>query len=299
MAIDDHPHNLPSFFRIILEPRGDLHELGIPKEFMAEYGNELSDVVSLKIPTGKTWKVELLKENGRAWFRDGWHEFVTCYSICHAHFLVFTYGGMSQFSVFIFDKTACEIEYPLDPQETQVPETATETHIKSYPCSPSSSSKENGMLALVGQYRRKIGTLNREHIKKINSYQFENPCFTVRMRPCYVMYNFRLNVPLTFAAKYLRKIRGSCTLENATGDTWPVRCEGNTPKYMNIVGGWKKYALDNKLRVGDICVFELINAAKRLFFTQVQMKGNRSYKKGSGAERTKETRDEYEKEKKK
>ncbi|XP_074318165.1 B3 domain-containing protein At3g18960-like [Silene latifolia] len=140
MAVDDHSHNLRSFFRIILEPRGDLHELGIPKTFMAEYGSSLSDVVSLKIPTGKTWKVELLKENGRAWFRDGWHKFVTYYSICHGHFLVFTYGGMSLFSVYIFDKTACEIEYPLDdPQETEVP--VTETPIKTYPCSPSSSSK--------------------------------------------------------------------------------------------------------------------------------------------------------------
>ncbi|XP_074318168.1 B3 domain-containing transcription factor VRN1-like [Silene latifolia] len=164
MGIDDHSHYYPSFFKIILEPRHDLYKLGIPIKFMTEYGNDLSDVVSLKIPTGKTWIVELLKENGRAWFGDGWHEFVTYYSICHGYFLVFTYGGMSRFNVLIFDMTACEIEYPLDPQIN--------------PCPPSSSSKEYGMLALVGQYKRKFRTLTREHIKKINSYQFENPCFT-------------------------------------------------------------------------------------------------------------------------
>ncbi|XP_074318157.1 B3 domain-containing transcription factor VRN1-like [Silene latifolia] len=200
MAIDDHSRNYPSFFKIILEPRGDLYKLGIPIKFMAENGNDFMDVVSLKIPTGKTWKVELLKENGRAWFRDGWHEFVTYFSICHGHFLMFTYRGMSQFNVFIFDMTACEIEYPLDPQETQVRKT----------CLPGKFAEEN-----------------------------------------------------------LIKTRGSCTLRNATGDTWPVRCDGNTPKFMKFVGGWKKYALDNKLRVGDICVFELINVAKCLFQVEI------------------------------
>ncbi|XP_074289798.1 B3 domain-containing transcription factor VRN1-like [Silene latifolia] len=265
MAVDHRSHNFPSFFKIILEPRGDLRKLGIPKKFKTDHGDDLLDVVSLKIPTGKTWKVKLLKENGRAWFKDGWHEIVTYYSICHGHFLMFTYGGMSQFNVYIFDMTACEIEYPLDPPEVSVPKTVRETQIKTNPCSPSSSSKENGMLALVGQYKRKFGTLTPEHTKKINSYKFENPFFTVIMQPSYVTSKFRVNVPLKFAKEYLLKTQGSYTLQNATGDTWPIRCEGSTRRRINISTGWKKYAMDNKLRVGDICVFKLINAAKRLF----------------------------------
>ncbi|XP_074318164.1 B3 domain-containing protein LOC_Os12g40080-like [Silene latifolia] len=185
MAIDDHSCNFPSFFKIILEPRGDLYKLGIPKKFMTDHGSDFMDAVSLKIPTGKTWKVELLKENGRAWFKDGCHEFVTYYSICHGHFLMFTYREMSQFNVFIFDMTTCEIEYPLDVEETDVSKTVTETHTKTNSCSPSPSQK------------------------------------------------------------------------------------GNKPKYMMFCGGWKKFALDNKLQVDDICVFELINVAKRLFQVEI------------------------------
>ncbi|KAH9607202.1 hypothetical protein KSS87_021268, partial [Heliosperma pusillum] len=147
---------------------------GIPEQFMKDHGSDLSDVVSLKIPPGKTWKVELLKENGRAWFKDGWHEIVTYYSICHGHFLMFTYRGMSRFNVYVFDMTACEIEYPLDPPETKVPKTVSETPIRTNPCPPISSSK-----------------------------------------------------------------------------------------------GWKKYALDNKLQLGDICVLELLNAAKGLFKAEI------------------------------
>ncbi|XP_074318162.1 B3 domain-containing transcription factor VRN1-like [Silene latifolia] len=266
MGIDDHSHYYPSFFKIILEPRHDVYKLGIPIKFMTEYGNDLSDVVSLKIPTGKTWIVELLKENGRAWFGDGWHEFVHYYSICHGYFLVFTYGGMSRFNVLIFDMTACEIEYPFDPQETEVPNIVSETQIiKINPCS---SSKENGMLALVGQYKRKFGTLTREHMKKINSHQFGNPCFTIITQVSHVTGDFRVNVPAKFAVEYLMKTRGSCTLQNATGDTWPIRFERNTG-YVRLSGGWRKYALDNKLRAGDICVFELINVAKRLFNVEI------------------------------
>ncbi|XP_074318158.1 B3 domain-containing protein Os06g0112300-like [Silene latifolia] len=173
---------------------------------------------------------------------------------------------MSRFNVLIFDMTACEIEYPLDPQETKVPNIVSETQIiKINPCS---SSKENGMLALVGQYKRKFGTLNREHIKKINSYQFENPCFTIIIQVSHVTGDFRVNVPAKFAVEYLMKTRGSCILQNATGDTWPIRLERSTG-HVRLSGGWRKYALDNKLRVGDICVFELINVATCLFNVEI------------------------------
>ncbi|XP_074320155.1 B3 domain-containing transcription factor VRN1-like [Silene latifolia] len=268
MAIDDHSQQFPSFFKIILEPRHDLQRLGIPKKFMTEYGSDFMDVVSLKIPNGKTWDVELRKENGRAWFKDGWPEIVNFYSICHGHFLMFTYQGESRFNVYIFDMTACEVEYPLDPQQTEVPKTMSEFQTKPNPRSPSSSPKEHGMLDFVRQYRRKFGAITRHNIRKINSYQFENPSFTVVMRPSYVKYKFLMNVPMKFAAEYLTNAE-SCTLQNATGDTWPIKFEGKRPVFKKFSLGWETFVLDNNLSVDDICVFKLINAVKCLFKVEI------------------------------
>ncbi|KAK9689538.1 hypothetical protein RND81_09G065800, partial [Saponaria officinalis] len=121
MAVgDDHREHLPSFFKVILEPRHDLLQLVIPKEFVINNGSDLLDDITLRIPTGKTWKVELVKEeNGKALLIDGWPEFVKYNSISHGTFLVFSYEKKSQFNVSIFDTTACEIEYSIDLQETK------------------------------------------------------------------------------------------------------------------------------------------------------------------------------------
>ncbi|XP_074318171.1 B3 domain-containing transcription factor VRN1-like [Silene latifolia] len=264
---------------------------GIPEKFMTEYGSDFMDVVSLQIPTGKTWEVVLWKENGRAWFKEGWPEIVNFCSICHGHFLIFTYRGMSLFNLYIFDMTACEVEYPIDPQESET---------KAYPGSHSSSPKgyneavmvisskilfadsfnqlcfnflaENGMLGLVRQFRRKFGAVTRKDINKINSYQFKNPCFAIVMRPSYVTQtgnHFRMQIPAKFAAEYFRNAQGTGMLQNATGETWPIKYNGSEPKFMKICWGWKEFALDNKLCVDDICVFELINAVECLFKVEI------------------------------
>ncbi|XP_074320157.1 B3 domain-containing transcription factor VRN1-like [Silene latifolia] len=271
MAVDNRLlNNFPSFFKIILEPRHDLRKLAIPKKFMTDHGNDLLDVVSLKIPTGKTWEVELLKENGRAWFTDGWNKVVNFCSICHGHFLMFTYGGKSQFNMYIFDMTACEIEYPLDRHETrEVRKRVSKNRTKINSTAPVSRLQGKGMSALVRQYIRKFGTLTQMQVKKINSYQFEIPSFTVVMQPSYVALKYCMNVPLTFVGEHRSIKPGSYTLENASGDTWPVRCFGSTLKYQKFYMRWKDFAVDNNLRVGDICVFELNKASKRLIKVEI------------------------------
>ncbi|KAK1559236.1 hypothetical protein Q3G72_012256 [Acer saccharum] len=54
----------------------------------------------------------LVRDGRTIWFRDGWHDFVKYNSISAGYFLLFKYGGNSNFNVLIFDLTACEIEYP-------------------------------------------------------------------------------------------------------------------------------------------------------------------------------------------
>lgn len=89
----------------------------IPDAFMRKYGYDLEDIVVLKVPTGATWQVELVRNEinlGGTLLQKGWERFAEFYFIEKYYFLVFEYLGNSQFHVFIFDQTALEIEYPVD-----------------------------------------------------------------------------------------------------------------------------------------------------------------------------------------
>ncbi|KAI9181816.1 hypothetical protein LWI28_018936 [Acer negundo] len=85
---------------------------GIPKVYLKKFGNELSTVATITVPNGRVWKVELTKDGTNIWFHGGWHEFVEYHSISTGYFLLFRYEKNSNFHVFIFDMSACEIRYP-------------------------------------------------------------------------------------------------------------------------------------------------------------------------------------------
>lgn len=81
---------------------------------MRIHGDDLSNTIYLYIPTGKVWKINLVRGNGKAFLQKGWPEFVEFYLLKHGHFLMFKYEGKSRFDVVICDMSASEIEYPID-----------------------------------------------------------------------------------------------------------------------------------------------------------------------------------------
>lgn len=101
---------LPKFFKIVSNQ--GVHRLRLPPEFTRRYGHNLTDSLSLKVPNGLVWKVELVQySNGEAWLHRGWQRFQEYYSIQLGHLLLFKYVGNSHFEAHIFDTTATEIEY--------------------------------------------------------------------------------------------------------------------------------------------------------------------------------------------
>ncbi|CAN4080694.1 unnamed protein product [Withania somnifera] len=123
----DIPETTPHFFKIILSPHAS--KLHIPNEFVTEYGTSLGDVVLLEVPNGVVWKVKLQKDtNDMVWLKEGWNKFKEYYSIGIGYFLLFTYKGNSQFSVFIFDLSSCEIKYPPGPNDDTTRENQSVVH---------------------------------------------------------------------------------------------------------------------------------------------------------------------------
>ncbi|XP_065617635.1 B3 domain-containing protein REM16 [Quercus suber] len=89
----------------------------------------------------------------------------------------------------------------------------------------------------------------------------------VVMQPSYVCPGHSLSISSSFAKKYMRKMSGEFViLRSFNGGTWSVKFsffEARTNAKFRQ--GWKKFARDNNLKVGDVCIFELINGVEVAF----------------------------------
>ncbi|XVF17765.1 hypothetical protein REPUB_Repub10bG0152000 [Reevesia pubescens] len=120
----------PHFFKIILDHILRDGKLGIPRKFVKKYGNDLSNLAVLKVPSGEVWPVELSKCAGEIWFQKGWREFAEFYSLCKGHFLVFRYQGNCNFHVLIFDMSASEIDYPYTQADDKQSESSFDSDVR-------------------------------------------------------------------------------------------------------------------------------------------------------------------------
>ncbi|KAJ0010614.1 hypothetical protein Pint_34508 [Pistacia integerrima] len=90
-------------------------------------------------------------------------------------------------------------------------------------------------------------------------FKSDHPFFRVTLR----QYNTRkgfvyLHVPATFARKYLNGFRGHITLlDSDCNRQWLVQSRSKDGR-VDLYKGWSKYARDNNLEEGDVCVFEPI-----------------------------------------
>ncbi|CAO2148111.1 unnamed protein product [Urochloa humidicola] len=89
------------FFKIFF-PDQSGERLKIPAAFYQQLKEQPTGLVSLKGPSGNTWKAELTSDSEGWFFGQGWKEFVTDHSVKYGHVLVFTYDELSRFSVTVF-----------------------------------------------------------------------------------------------------------------------------------------------------------------------------------------------------
>ncbi|XP_057991271.1 B3 domain-containing transcription factor VRN1-like isoform X2 [Hevea brasiliensis] len=91
------------------------------------------------------------------------------------------------------------------------------------------------------------------------NFKSGNPYFMIAMPPSF---HSRLNIPATAAREYFNK-SGAVTLNTVDGKTWSVRYSykeySRNKLSAKLNNGWRKFAKENHLEVGDVCVFELIN----------------------------------------
>ncbi|KAJ0077253.1 hypothetical protein Patl1_36240 [Pistacia atlantica] len=308
----------------------------IPDRFIRKFGDELSSIGKLTIPSGRAWLVELRKDNHKLWFDNGWYKFIEDCSIHVGYLLVFKYQRNSNFNVHIFDLATSEIKYPSDTcsrleEPSHVKQCPLEEHIEdinpveilasSASCpTPGSSinkafyesvcynwnnnskfgvSSENlhpvekvCHLEATSHSTRDVGTqLNYSELTAVDevdlhfggvtggqltrSGQRTDPCVHESLDKQKVeaelhdrklslkasVKNWRAattHVPATFARNYLNGFKGHITLLGSDCNRqWLVQSRSKDGR-VDLYKGWSKYARDNNLEEGDVCVFELI-----------------------------------------
>ncbi|XP_050107157.1 uncharacterized protein LOC126586359 isoform X2 [Malus sylvestris] len=131
-----------------------------------------------------------------------------------------------------------------------------------------STMKEVGGLSSSQIFRKRtLDVLGREHsltkseialaLQRANAFKSEYPSFPVAIQPAYIHSSY-LGLPYEFVRTHLNKQRSSnVILQILDGSTWPVTFKYDaTPRFQN---GWSVFARENNLKVGDLCVFELVN----------------------------------------
>ncbi|XP_065878967.1 B3 domain-containing protein Os03g0620400-like isoform X3 [Euphorbia lathyris] len=199
---------------------------------------------------------------------------------------------LNSMSSYILDNTATEIEYPFtfganvdeqQFQERKIEVVESENDV-SAEILPSNANDQ----AEVIQRENKTSSTNKKLIKEekkkvvekaLSNFQPENPSFTIIIQPSYV--DSFLVIPSRFAKKYINKEVANIILNSVDQRTWSVdyvEIKIGGLKVARLCRGWRKFVEDNHLKVGDVCIFELINHNATTTFKVVISRENQDAK---------------------
>ncbi|XP_055961993.1 B3 domain-containing transcription factor VRN1-like isoform X2 [Mercurialis annua] len=272
------------FFKIILPRTLTEKKLRIPIKFVRRFRDELSDVANFIVPNGCNWEVAMRKEQNDIWFDDGWHDFVEHYLIGNGYFVIFAYRGFSNFSVFIFDTTACEIEYtenvgsPVDGESLPVPK-----------------CEDIEIITVENSEFREVSLESKAALELARQYKPKHPCFMVVLH-AYNCYNNVLHVPSKFSRRDNNLKAGDvCVLEMikckkamkvtvyAVQDNTKIIESDSTdlsPECKTVIHADRNYKPKNpcfKVLLGEYCNHDTLHVPRH--FSKKYIRGARRYVK--------------------
>ncbi|KAL5070848.1 hypothetical protein RYX36_021735 [Vicia faba] len=238
-------------------------------------------------PDDKKWEIHITKVDEDFWFQKGWKEFATYYSLDHGNMILFQFEEKSHFVVHVFGKSTLEIQYlcrdnqheqnnivqSSDEDSVEILNTSNSSKKKIRPKSPILCPQPIKKLrnytnegvgtndTLEGDGKdSKLSNFSKHYIQandalnRARNFKSEKPYFTIVMKSSHLSTQI-LHVPIIFTKKYMKKGKSDILLQLMDGRTWDAKFY-----FGKINVGWKKFVADNKLKIGDVCVFELIES---------------------------------------
>ncbi|XP_022038306.1 B3 domain-containing protein REM10-like [Helianthus annuus] len=210
------------FFKFI--PPDSKFNLSIPKSFLTKLDGWRGKKATLRRGCHK-WAVHI---GDGGVFGDGWRKFVVENGVQEFDIIVFKHQGNMVFDFVVFDPSTCERQYPNLPDNLPV----SHTHKRS----------------------KMLNKRKREDEFRLD----DDSCFVTIMTP----YNIRrntLSVPMKFARSNgltTKRMRTQIVLVDEAKRTCPATLYIRTHRIC--LRGWRKLRIKNNLKVGDACMFKLI-----------------------------------------
>ncbi|RYR32306.1 hypothetical protein Ahy_A10g046898 [Arachis hypogaea] len=230
----------------------------IPKSFVRKYWERISNPIILKLPNNREQEVYWSqRKNDEVWLENNWEKVV---KLCHLEYeflLTFEYKETSScFELKVYDKSASQINYHSDcgVHETNHDYIVVDD-IQKEP-KRKRTNKAGIRKSMLNNVREKI------EMAEALSTKLKNPSFFLVLKPSYVHGNANLlHIPSSFSRQYLNGLKGSGTIWASDNEdsNWSIKYSfSNIRKRTTIHGGWNKFCKENKLQVGDVCVFEMM-----------------------------------------
>ncbi|XP_062112882.1 B3 domain-containing transcription factor VRN1-like [Humulus lupulus] len=97
--------------------------------------------------------------------------------------------------------------------------------------------------------------------------EYENPSFMVILRKRNSL-SKSVHVPAIYAEKHMNQCSGFIDLMVHGNETqkWRIQClpRSDLPSCRELSHGWSKFAVDNNLKEGDVCVFEVVEKGENI-----------------------------------
>ncbi|KAG0548516.1 hypothetical protein BDA96_01G173200 [Sorghum bicolor] len=277
------------FFKVLI---GDFHKrLVIPGKFAKHFRDKIERNITLESFGGLTFDVQVAKNLGRIVLQSGWKSFVSAHDLKKMDFLVFKYNGMSRMKVLIFDPSGCEkvppcfvaknaisgelVKTPVTKKKAWKQRDRSRISITSsrslFNSSGGMTSSEDDEAHSVPSYMLPQGTSLDSMQKKKLKERLRSMCSEI---PIYVCVMKKYNISgssksMVFSKKYsdvCLPIKSTRWILQCHGKSWEMTCrilvrkdQGEMKRLRN---GWARFAGDNNLQLGDICVFEQLKTKK-------------------------------------
>jgi len=285
------------FFRVFL-PDHAAQGLSIPPEFTHQLKKGLPQKATFANHSGKTWHVNVDKDGHNVIFKEGWEAFMRDSGLEVGDFLVFTYNGGSKFGVKVFGPDGCLRDRAItskfsynwcssNHQEEDVKTGITILPGNFCPHANQSAHEDHKGSTSMEMPRRGNDSIDGNFPGKSQSIKSETypsetevksalekaercvskskyPSFTVVMTPTYITKRM-INIPVSVIIEHFGRRKKPQIELQMVGRIWSVQMHVHGKYSCKIGRGWHEFVVDNHLKLGDVCAFELVKEIKPFF----------------------------------
>ncbi|MQL92121.1 hypothetical protein Taro_024740 [Colocasia esculenta] len=243
----------------------------IPQRLTKCFIEENLRLVTLLSPLGKSWNVRIGGDNKDLHFAEGWERFAAAHRLSIGDLLVFKYVGAVVFLVTIFDKSTCEKDYKITngvagddvpgrgencDQESECLKgnsTPPSSGQRTPPVMEQESNKHQAQVSARKEVQKSVYKAREATKQGCNK---RGSCFEITVSP---KLKYAVRIPVKFIRSNDLSNIHQILLKDPEGRPWPVNLFRKQSQfgYNYFSAGWRDFCSGNKLKDGDVCVFEL------------------------------------------